>query len=65
MSDNEIQKLQKRVTNGSMGRREFLMAATALGLAATAPALYSRAGGVSLKRTGLQSPYSCNAQAAS
>ena len=53
MSDYEIQKLQKRVTNGSMGRREFLMAATAMGLAATAPALYSRAAYATPKKGGV------------
>ena len=41
--DYEIRKLQKRVTNGGMDRREFIKAATAMGFAATAPALYSHA----------------------
>jgi peptide/nickel transport system substrate-binding protein len=53
MSDYEIQKLQKRVTNGTVGRREFLMAASAMGLAATAPALYAKAAYATPKRGGV------------
>ncbi|MCZ6798003.1 MAG: ABC transporter substrate-binding protein [Gammaproteobacteria bacterium] len=52
MSDYEIKKLQKRVTNGGMGRREFLTAAGAMGLAAIAPALYSQAAYATPKKGG-------------
>ena len=31
MADNEINKLQKRVMNGSLSRREFMRAAAAMG----------------------------------
>ncbi len=41
--DYDVWKLQKRVTNGGMSRREFVKAATAMGFAAAAPALYSQA----------------------
>ena len=30
--DHEIRKLQKRVTNGGINRREFIKAATAMGM---------------------------------
>lgn len=53
MSDYEIQKLQNRVTNGGMSRREFLIAASALGLAAAAPALYSQAAYAKPKKGGI------------
>ena len=53
MSDYEIGKLQKRVTNGGMSRREFLMAASAMGFAATAPALYSQAAYATPKKGGI------------
>ena len=52
MSDYEIQKLQKRVTNGGMSRREFIQAATAMGFAAAAPALYSKAAYATPKKGG-------------
>jgi peptide/nickel transport system substrate-binding protein len=50
--DYEIQKLQKRVTNGGMNRREFIKAATAMGFVATAPALYSHAAYATPKKGG-------------
>ncbi len=53
MSDYEIQKLQKRVTNGGMSRREFLLAASAMGLAAAGPALYAKAAYATPKRGGV------------
>ena len=53
MSDIKNQRLQKRVTNGNMSRRECLMAASALGLAATAPALYSKATFATPKKGGV------------
>ena len=52
MSDYEIKKLQKRVTNGAIGRREFLKAASALGLAAVAPTLYTQAAYATPKKGG-------------
>ena len=52
MTDYEIQKLQKRVSNGGMSRREFLKAASAMGFAAAAPALYSQAAYATPKRGG-------------
>ena len=45
-------KLQKRVTNGGLDRREFIKAASAMGLAAVAPALYSQAAHATPKRGG-------------
>ncbi|MCH8106208.1 MAG: ABC transporter substrate-binding protein [Proteobacteria bacterium] len=53
MSDYEIKKLQKRVTNGGMSRREFIMAATAMGFAVAAPTLYSQAAYAAPKKGGL------------
>ncbi len=53
MSDYEIQKLQKRVTNGGMSRREFMQAATAMGFAAAAPALYTKAAYATPKKGGV------------
>ena len=53
MSDYEIKKLQKRVTNGGMDRREFIKAATALGFAVAAPLLYSQAAYATPKKGGL------------
>ncbi len=53
MSDYEIQKLQKRVTNGGMSRREFMKAAAVMGLAAAAPALYAKAAYATPKRGGV------------
>ena len=52
MSDYDIKKLQKRVTNGGLDRREFIKAASAMGLAAVAPALYSQAAHATPKRGG-------------
>lgn len=52
-SDYEIQNLQKRVTSGSMSRREFMVAASAMGFAATAPALYAQAATGTPKRGGV------------
>lgn len=52
MSDYEIKKLQKRVTNGGMDRREFLKAASAMGFAVAAPALYSQAAHATPKKGG-------------
>jgi len=51
--DYEIRKLQKRVTNGGMDRREFIKAATAMGFAATAPALFSHAAYATPKKGGV------------
>ena len=51
--DYEIRKLQKRVTNGGMDRREFIKAATAMGFAATAPALFSHAAHATPKKGGV------------
>ena len=51
--DYEIRKLQKRVTNGGIGRREFIKAATAMGFAATAPALFSHAAHATPKKGGV------------
>ena len=53
MSDYEIKKLQKRVTNGGIGRREFLKAASAMGLAAVAPTLYTQAAFATPKKGGV------------
>lgn len=53
MSDYEIKKLQKRVTNGGMSRREFIMAATAMGFAVAAPTLYSQAAYATPKKGGV------------
>ena len=50
--DYEIRKLQKRVINGGMNRREFIKAATAMGFVATAPALYSHAAYATPKKGG-------------
>jgi len=52
MSDYEIKKLQKRVTNGGMSRREFMTAAGAMGLATIAPALYTQAAYATPKKGG-------------
>ena len=52
MSDYEIKKLQKRVTNGGLNRREFIQAATALGFAASASTLYSTAAYATPKKGG-------------
>jgi peptide/nickel transport system substrate-binding protein len=52
MSDYEIKRLQKRVTNGGLSRREFIKAASAMGLAVAAPALYSQAAHATPKRGG-------------
>ena len=43
--DYELKKLQKRVIDGGMSRRNFIKAASAMGLWAAAPALYSQAVG--------------------
>ena len=53
MSDYEIKKLQKRVTNGGMSRREFIQAASAIGIVAAAPMLYSEAAYATPKKGGL------------
>jgi peptide/nickel transport system substrate-binding protein len=53
MSDYEIKKLQKRVTNGGMSRREFIQAASAIGIVAAAPLLYSEAAYATPKKGGL------------
>ncbi|MFB3058110.1 MAG: ABC transporter substrate-binding protein, partial [Gammaproteobacteria bacterium] len=53
MSDYEIKKLQKRVTNGGMSRREFIQAASAIGIVAAAPLLYSEAAYAKPKKGGL------------
>ena len=53
MSDYEIKKLQKRVTTGGMSRREFMTAASAMGLGALAPALYHTAAYATPKKGGL------------
>ena len=50
--DYEIRKLQKRVINGGMNRREFIKAATAMGFVATAPTLYSHAAYATPKKGG-------------
>ena len=52
MSDYEIKKLQNRVTNGGLSRREFIKAASAMGLAVAAPALYSQAAHATPKKGG-------------
>ena len=52
MSDYKIKKLQNRVTNGGLSRREFIKAASALGLAAAAPVLYSQAAHATPKKGG-------------
>jgi len=52
MSDYEIKKLQKRVTNGGMSRREFIQAASAIGIVAAAPMLYSEAAYAAPKKGG-------------
>jgi len=52
MSDYEIKKLQNRVTNGGLSRREFVKAVSAMGLAAAAPALYSQAAHATPKKGG-------------
>jgi len=52
MSDYHVKKLQKRVTNGGMSRREFIKAASAMGLAAAAPMLYSEAAHATPKKGG-------------
>ena len=57
MSDYEIKKLQKRVTNGGMDRREFIKAATALGFAVAAPSLYSQAAYATPKKRGQTAPF--------
>ena len=43
--DYELKKLQERVTDGGMSRRNIIKAASAMGLSAAAPALYSQAVG--------------------
>ena len=48
----EIEKLQKRVINGSLSRREFMRAAAVMGLAAAAPALYAKAAHAKPKKGG-------------
>jgi len=53
MSDYVIRKLQKRVTNGGIDRREFIKALSAMGLAAIAPALYSEAAYATPKKGGV------------
>ncbi|MFV2031263.1 MAG: ABC transporter substrate-binding protein [Gammaproteobacteria bacterium] len=53
MSNYEIKKLQKRVTNGGMNRREFIKAASAMGFALAAPTLYSQAAYAAPKKGGL------------
>ncbi len=53
MSDYEIKKLQKRVTNGGMNRREFIKAASAIGFAFAAPTLYSQAAYATPKKGGV------------
>jgi len=53
MPDYRIKELQKRVTNGGVSRREFMKAATAMGFAATAPALYAKAAYAMPKKGGV------------
>ena len=53
MSDYHVKKLQKRVTNGGMSRREFIKAASAMGFAAAAPMLYSEAAYATPKKGGI------------
>ena len=49
----DLQRMQKQVTRGTMSRREFLSRASAMGLMAAAPMLYSQAAQAAPKKGGV------------